>query len=290
MGRGVNVEYGASLDFDRVTVTANGDSSFFVRGQTKDGARAQAKGTRLFVTDTVSRADGSLGDGLDVEKGAIAEIDGAAIVRARRAGVLVNDTLGDAGDVAELTLSHTVVRDTRAADDGLTGKGIALQGVGIGVGGKLALRSSAVTGSVEFGLVVGNATGSATVESSFIGSTRPDDSGQYGHGAVATGKATLIMRSTEVRANRIGIAFNDAAGVVTRCLVAGNAVGIHVQEGSTIETGKTAPEAASPRVVVVTDDSRFEQNQTKVGSGAVPLPSSPVGGAGEAGGKPKKGL
>ncbi len=289
LGRGVNVEFGAKIDLDRVTLLRNGDESLFVRGETKGGQRARAKATRLLVRDTVARKDGATGTGISIETGALFELDIGAVVRARRAGILVSETLGAAGSQAEATFLHTIVRDTRAAGDAQAGKGIAIEGAGVASAGKLTMRSSSVIGSVEFGIAAANPGGTALIENCFVGGTAVEASGIYGHGIVATGGSSVIIRATEVRDNQIGMAFNSATGIVASCLIQHNQVGIHAQAGSTLATAAMAPEEPSPKVVLVTDDSRFVDNATRIGSGLVPLPSDPLGSTPPVAGKPKAG-
>lgn len=276
LGRGVNVELGAKVDLDRVTLLRNGDESLFVRGETKTGQRAQGKATRLLIRDTVARKDGSTGTGISVESGALFELDTGAVVRARRAGILVNDSLGGAGSQAEATFLHTIVRDTRAAGDAQEGKGIAIEGAGVASAGKLTMRASSVIGSVQFGIAAANPGATALIESCYVGGTVREANGVYGHGIVTTGGASIVIRATEVRDNRIGLAFNSATGIVASCLIQHNEVGIHVQDGSTLQTAVTPPEEPTPKVVLVTEDSRFVDNATRIGSGIVPLPTDPL--------------
>jgi hypothetical protein len=51
-----------------------------------------------------------------------------------------------------------------------------------------------------------------------------------------------------------------------------------VQGKSQLTTVAVAPESPTTDVVTVTDDSQFLDNQTRVGSGAVPLPTNPLAG------------
>jgi hypothetical protein len=277
LGRGLDIEDGGTLNFDRITLLRNGDQSFFVRGETTAGARATANGTRVLVEDGTSRKDGTTGSGINVEKGALFSLDTAAVVRARRAGIIVNDSLGDAGSQAEATITHVIVRDTQAAGDGLgADPGIAIAGAGIANGGKLTLRSSSVINSVEFGIAVANASAVSLVQSCYVGGTMAEASGLYGHGIVTTGGASITINETQVVGNHIGLAFDAASGVVASCVVQGNEVGIQVQQGSTLTTSPTAPDTPTPNVVLVTDDSQFIDNATRIGSGEVPLPTSPL--------------
>jgi hypothetical protein len=47
-------------------------------------------------------------------------------------------------------------------------------------------------------------------------------------------------------------------------------------EGFALNSVDTAPDAPEPNAVDVTTDTQFVDNQTRVGSGEVPLPSNPI--------------
>ena len=278
LGRGLNVEAAATVELDDVAFVGNGDESIFVRGGIEGKGRSHVTGTRIIVRDTASRADGSRGDGIVVQGGGLLDLDMAAVVRARRAGILLNDFLGPDGSPAEANVTHTVVRDTQAAGDALgAAKGIALEGVGIASGGKLALRASAVSGNVQFGIVFGGANSSGRIESTIVRNTAPRASGDYGHGFVGVDGSSVVFKSTIVLGNRIGLAFESSTATLADVLVQKNAIGIHVQGGSELQTAAVAPEEPTPEVVLVADDSRFVDNDTRVGSGVVPLPKGPLG-------------
>lgn len=277
LGRGINVEDAAAVTLEDVSLVGNGDESLFARGGVKGKGRSHVTASRLIVRDTVSRKDGSKGDGIAIQGGALFELDGAAVVRARRAGIILNDLLGPDGLPSEATVTHTIVRETQAAGDA-QGKapGIALEGVGIATGGKLTLAASAVLGNVEFGVVFGGKNSAGSVESSLVASTNPSAMGEFGHGIVGVDGTSLLVKNTTILGNRIGAAFAASAATLTGVVVRKNAVGIHVQGGSQLQTAATPPDAPTPDVIVVTDDSQFIDNETRVGSGDVPLPSGPI--------------
>jgi hypothetical protein len=292
LGRALNVEDAALVRLEDVSLVANGDESLFVRGGVKGKGRSHVVASRLIVRDTVSRKDGSTGDGVSVEGGALLELDMAAIVRARRAGILLNDLRSPDGLPSEATIAHTVVRDTQAAGDGLgaDAKGaIPIEGVGIASGGKLTLASSAVTGNVQFGIVLGEATSAgSSVTSTLIAGTLPKATGEFGHGIVGVDGTTVLIKNAIILSNVIGAAFESATATLADVLVQKNAVGIHIQGDSQLQTAPVAPDAPAHDVVTVTDDSQFIENATRVGSGTVPLPSGPISSGGSAQTTPAK--
>ncbi len=272
LGRGVNVEEGASVDLDGVSIVENDGEGLFLRGETKSGKRARATAKRLLIADGRTRE----ATGVFVAKGALAEIDGAAIRSSRRAGVIVNETTGGKGSRSEATLTHVVVRGTRR--DGkanLDPKTIALDGIGIGSAGKLTVRASAIVDNVQFGVIIGSPEGFTSFENAFIGSTRPNDDGSFGHGLVAFTGSNLVIRDSEVVANNVGLLFDGAAAVLAGSRIRGNSVGIHTQRGTSLVSGTEAPELPETGVVYVTEDSQFVDNQSRIGGGELALPANP---------------
>ncbi len=277
LGRGVNVEDGAAANLDNVSIIANDGEGLFVRGETKEGKRAHATANRLLIANART-FDGT---GLFVAKGGLVEIEGGAIIEAQKAGVVVNETVGDKGSHSEATLTHVIIRGTKRGERRASDKkNLVLDGIGIGNVGLLTLRSSAVIGNTEFGVIVGSpedGPSTTTIENTFLGSTLPNDDGSFGHGLVAFTRSNVIIKNTEISKSNIGLVFDGANAIVTSSRVRGNAVGIQVQHDSTLAAGATAPESPDPGVVFVSDDSEFIENATRVGSGDVPLPTNPFG-------------
>jgi hypothetical protein len=130
---------------------------------------------------------------------------------------------------------------------------------------------------VQFGVVFGGTNSSGSVESTIIRNTSPRSTGEYGHGLVGVDGTSVAVKSSILLANTIGAAFASATATLSSVLVEKNAVGIHVQGDSQLQTSPVAPTDLAPDIVVVTDDSRFVGNGTRVGSGTVPLPTGPIG-------------
>src|SRR6185436_11479866 len=112
-------------------------------------ARSKVVANRLVVKDTKARGSGFNGLGIAVYAGAQLELDGAAVIGSRQAGVEVNDVRGDGGAISEATLKHLVVRDTKFDTLGQGGPGIAC-------GGKLTVIDATLQDNHEFGVIVGN--------------------------------------------------------------------------------------------------------------------------------------
>jgi hypothetical protein len=86
----------------------------------------------------------------------------------------------------------------------------------------------------------------------------------------------VVIANTVLFSNVIGAAFASSTATLADVLVQKNAVGIHIQGDSRLQTAPSAPNAPDRDVVTVTDDSQFIDNATRVGSGTVPLPSGPI--------------
>ncbi len=284
-GRGVNLEFGATATLDKVTLARNADATLFVRGEQK-GARAHATVTRLYVVDPVqSPADGRSGTGIAVEQGAILDLDTAAVARAKTAGFEMNDTPGDGGHIAEANLTHLSIHDMVGGQDSSPStKSDVLSGVGMISGGKLTLHASAISGAIELAVAVSGASSESDIANVIVTGTTPGkQTGVYGHGIVGMTAASIIVRDSIVRGNQIGLAFESTPAIVSDVLVQSNAVGIHVQgDGFTLQAADAAPDSPQPNTVVVTNDSQFIDDQTRVGSGQVVLPSDPLPATGAA--------
>lgn len=271
LGRGLDIEDGASIEGDGVTLLANDGEGIYLFGETKTGERARVTAKRLFV-DGGKNADGH---GLFVAGGSLAEIDGALFSNSVRAGVIVNETIGGAGSRSEATLVHTIVRDTKKRPRTGLPNEVTLDGFGIASAGNLVVRSSAIVGNVQFGLLVGSPDGATTVTSTFIGSTHPNDDGEYGHGLVALSGSALTARQVEIAGNAVGLFFDGGGAIVSDSRIRNNAIGIHAQNGTMLTEVTRAPDALDPAVVFVTNDSAFVDNATRVGGGELPVPANP---------------
>ncbi|MBX3202607.1 MAG: right-handed parallel beta-helix repeat-containing protein [Labilithrix sp.] len=272
LGRGLDIEDGATVDLDGVSLVDNDGEGLFVRGETRGGKRARATAKRLLISG--GRTFHSVG--VFVASGARVELEGAAVRSARRAGVIVSETVGAKGTLSEATLTHVVVRDTKR--DGAKprdAKSFAVDGVGIGGAGRIQLRASAVIDNVQFGVVVSGPKGTVTMENSVIGATSSNADGSFGHGLIGFYGASILVRDSAIETNNVGLLFDGAAAVITGSRVRGNRVGIHTQRGSTLVTGLEPPATPKEGVVFVTDDSQFVENASRVGGGELPLPANP---------------
>lgn len=77
------------------------------------------------------------------------------------------------------------------------------------------------------------------------------------------------------RSAGIAAVFAQGAGLLDGTRVAQNAIGLHAQDGTSVEELEVAPATLGPRQVVVTTATVFEDNQAKVSAGTIPVPPAP---------------
>ncbi|MBI3182385.1 MAG: hypothetical protein HYZ28_09600 [Myxococcales bacterium] len=86
---------------------------------------------------------------------------------------------------------------------------------------------------------------------------------------VIEGKVTL-QRTTVRESAGIAVAVSQSSGFLSGSTLSGNLVGVHVQDGSTLQEGDQP--SGEPLELTVAPDTRFVDNGSRVGAGVVPLP------------------
>ena len=162
-------------------------------------------------------------------------------------------------------ISDSLVRGTRGGQDGQFGRGISVQ-----LGGVATLAGSAVIDNVESGVFVSLSGASLAMTSSTVQDTGLDGAGNFGVGVLFGGDVSgTIEDSTITGSKGIGLAVASAGAFVHHSIVSRNAVGVHAQDGTILSEGE---EPGDARALVVSKDTTFVENATRVGSGVVPLP------------------
>jgi hypothetical protein len=205
--------------------------------------------------------DNFFGFGVSVKGGSTVSLSRAAILRANVVGFLVNGA-------STTSLAEVVVADTRPSKAKEAGRAVSIQ-----EGSKLTMTRSALLRNREAGLVAIEAS-SLDVKDSIVKATSLDADGAFGLGVLIADDSTgLFDRATITGSAGIGLATAAAKGVLSRSFLSKNAVAVHVQDG--VELVERAPgDALDARTLIVSPDTRFVDNATKVGSGLIPLPSS----------------
>lgn len=218
------------------------------------------------LTDSVIRAqkpapDGDFGDGVYVFGAGTISLTRVAVLDNARAGASAFDAK------TELALDHVLLSDTKPLPAGDMGLGIA-----VGSGAHATIDATVIASSHHSGIYVDGSTLDMTRTA--IRDTALQQAGvPLGHGVLVLDSKHAVISGCEIRRSAaVGLAISKSAAVISSTLVADNAVGIHVQDGSVLTQVDSAPAAPSGLNVEVTADCRFEGNATRIGSGTVPLP------------------
>ncbi len=255
-GTGIYVAAGASLTLDHAAVLDGPGLGILVAGK---GATATL--SDLVVRDTLSFGDAS-GFGLAVAGGGLATVTNAAFVNNRDISVYASD-MGSSCSLTQATVAQTVA-------NGPEGRG---RGVNIQSNAHGELHGVAVLQSTEVGVDVTDGADLLIEDSQVNGSTMSVNG--FGHGISAVNTGVLTVRRTQIEnASNVGLVFGgDTGGIVSASVVENNLVGIYTQAGATLQEADAEPASVVGGVVVVTSDTQFVNNQTKVGSVDVPLPA-----------------
>lgn len=232
----------------------------------KVGSRASLE--RCVVVGMIAGGDTGLGIAASAGNGAVLRVKSSAFIGS------TGMALSAVHAVATLELDDSLVSDVARTTGGkIFGAGRGGTAVSAVDDARVAIRSSTIQGCHELALGALEAGTTMLVERTLVTDTKPNAGNLFGHALMGRRKAQVtIRRSVIERSTGIALAFSGATASVQSTLIRGNAVGIHVQDGSTIASGAGVPESVDPLVVFVTDDTRFDGNETRVGSGAIPLP------------------
>jgi hypothetical protein len=255
LGYGLVASTGSTLTASRIVVTET------------VGAGIVSESSKATVTDAVVRgqkpaADGDFGDGVYVLNGGSLSLTRVAVLDNARAGASAFDAK------TVLAFDHVLLSDTKPRPGGTMGLGVA---AGFGAHARLAssvIASNHHTGIYAFEAATLDVVGTAVRDTAPQGANEP-----LGHGILATDSGHVVIEASEVRRSAgIGVALAACTAIISSSVIANNAVGIHVQDGSTLTQVALAPSEPSSLGVYVTEDTSFEGNATRIGSGVVPLP------------------
>ncbi|MEO8798544.1 MAG: hypothetical protein ABI551_11725, partial [Polyangiaceae bacterium] len=198
-----------------------------------------------------------VGVGILVESAAQLLIDGSTIRNTRTAGMIA---------LGQTTLNDVLVTGTRAGGDGVGGRALSAQG-----SSAVAVGASAFMENGETGVLAAEHA-ALTISDSTIDQTTLDRSGSYGIGIfVGEDDVPASISSTTLRQSAgPAIAVSNAGLSVKASAIVDNAVGIAVLGQSSLVEGDGN---GDPMTVAVSKDTVFAGNQTRVGSGNIPLPS-----------------
>jgi hypothetical protein len=262
VGLGVAVDTGAFVELRDMAIVANREAGLLVQ---QPGASVSV--ARTLIADT-QRDDQSSISGAGVRLGFGATLTGedVAILRNRVSGIFVGGATIGVGGSAKLT--RAIVADTMPDEAGTLGRGVDVWQA------SLEMDASAVLGHWQAGIVVGGDSGTAMVRNTSVQGTTGHADATFGDGiAVVLGAEALLDRCWVTDNARVGLFFAVGTCTAIDVVIAANAIGIHAQDGSQLQEVEAVGEGAGPLQVLVTTSSRFVDNEIRVGSGLLAVPS-----------------
>ncbi len=261
-GHGIEVQSLATLDIVRSAVVGSAGTALMIGGNTPGATGGACQVDASVFAHGTGYEDGTFGRAVELWNGTL-DLHGSALFDNREVALVV------AGAGSRATVSASVVRDTRCDGAGKSGRGINVQ-----EGGRLDLEDSLLSRNHDVGLEVGQPDSRLFVQGGAIAETlgRTAD-GKFGLGVAALLDGRLDLVGVRVSRNAlIGLVVDHAAATLDACTLADNAVGLHVQDGSTLSEVDQVPAVVGPLDVFVSTDTVFRGNATRMGEGTIPIP------------------
>ncbi len=184
-----------------VGVAVSDGASFVARGcefagNTAAGVWARHEGTEVVLDDTLIRdtlpqGNGGAGYGIAAQLGVTLAARGCEVVRNTSMGIAAWDS------ATQITLAHSVVRDTRP--DGGEEDGYGIQ---VSDGATLTAMGCALAGNIAAGMLLEEPGTEVTLRDTVIMDTQPNENGEAGYGILIGSGATLQADGCEVTGNR----------------------------------------------------------------------------------------
>jgi hypothetical protein len=249
------VGQGASANITNAALVENSTVALLVMQ-----AGATANASNLVVRATGPNNTGLFGRAIAVQDGGVLTLASGALVDNAEIALFV------AAPATSANVSRSLIADTRPAPPDGAGRGIGVQ-----YGGALSFSESTVLRSAEVGMhLLGQGT-FASLSDAIVGETTARTlDGAFGNGIVAQEGSALELRRARVFGSAaVGLAISASTALIEASLFDHNPVALHLQDGSTL----VASPSGTANAVYVSDDTRFVDNATRLGSGVLALPS-----------------
>jgi hypothetical protein len=186
-------------------------------------------------------------------------LSASALVNSRSMGIFERDS----GTIA--TVTATLIDGVALDQSGAYGRGVNVQD-----GAKVELTGSAILRTHDVGL---GAFGGEVIATDCLISETDHGTIQPPHGigvAAAFSSKFTAVRTTIAASADIGLLVSGSSTYVTGSFLSNNPIAVNVQDGSSlIEQNEPSDD---PLAAVISKDTHFVANETRVGSGAVPIP------------------
>jgi hypothetical protein len=180
LGRGINVQEGASFEGHRIFVESVSEMGVFV-------GVASASISDLVVSDVAVATDGYGGRGLSAQTGANTSAQRVFVTGAHEAGVAAFDSTVVATDLT--------VQDIRPSPRSGTGRAVSLQG-----GGSLTVERGRFARSIEIAIFAAGEGSSLAVSDVLVEDVESrEGDGLFGRGVVAQSNAEVTLERVEAR-------------------------------------------------------------------------------------------
>lgn len=255
-GRGMTVQTGARATVTRAVFLDNYEVGVVA------GEDATVDLHDVVIARTKLAAAGAFGRALNAFGGGTLRGDGVHMSENHDASVMAD------GAGTTVVLKRSTVVDTQFDRGGNVGRALTAQ-----AGASLTFEDSAVVGSREVGVAVFQPGTVATLRRSIVTATAPNFGDFFGHGVMATLGGSLVIEDSEISASAsTGIAIGTGSARLVRVRVRSNQVGLYVQDGTTLREVSDSTTTPAAREVLVSTDSLFTGNETRVSAGVLPLP------------------
>jgi hypothetical protein len=261
-GIGVQVLESSAVVLDGTAILGAWGYSAHVNAGTFDAHRTFIDNTRALQGPGANGALFAIG--LNVVTGGKATLTDSTITRGRLAGVAV-------GNHGVATATGVLVRGVGEAAPLGTGSGLS-----VGEGGSCDFARGAIDGAAAVGVLAVRGGGAnvhlsdATVHGTLVGSLG------FGYGAAA-GEATsfTIEGSYFFNNGAVALALIGGSARVSGSTFSHNPIALHAQDGSFLSESDDTGDLKTGELRVA-PDTKFVDNETKVGSGDIPLPPDPL--------------
>ncbi|MBI5545463.1 MAG: right-handed parallel beta-helix repeat-containing protein [Deltaproteobacteria bacterium] len=264
-GYGITLANGAEATLTSCAIVGNTTAGVLANGLDYE---SKPKGTirSTVIRNTMHSPSAPYGYGAAAQAGGRLEIWDSALVGNTNGGVVANLP------GSSLVLTRTTVRDTQANQGGGFGLGASIQ-----KGCRLEASASSFMGNREASVLANGEGARLDLRDTLVSGTLPQLSGPpFGLGLIVKNGAFMNLQDSLVeKSTAIGIAVANASARLDHVYVSDNPVGLHIQEGVTLENIASVPEEVPAQRCVVSTSSRFVHNEVTLSSEYLPLPESP---------------